>query len=120
MAFTQDEIDKVWGKAKNHQNSNNVEWAKDVADAWIRRDYYGLETAFGWEIDHVYPESKGGDNFLPNLRPMHWENNRTKSDDYPTYNTKITSEGTSNVEKPQTFTVNDKLQAVLKKKYNIQ
>ena len=35
---------------------------------------------YGWDIDHILPLSKNGSNDNNNLEPMHWQNNRDKSD----------------------------------------
>ncbi|KUG25132.1 hypothetical protein ASZ90_005048 [hydrocarbon metagenome] len=35
---------------------------------------------YGWEIDHIIPLSLGGTDDIANLQPLHWENNRKKSD----------------------------------------
>ncbi len=49
--------------------------------------YYGttVRGGTGWEIDHVLPVSRGGGDELSNLQPLQWENNRSKSDDWPTW-----------------------------------
>ena len=41
---------------------------------------FGSENGYGWEIDHVYPVSKGGIDSIGNLQPLHWKNNRAKVD----------------------------------------
>ena len=42
---------------------------------------YGTENLPGsWEVDHDYPESKGGSSSLPNLKPACPPCNRSKSD----------------------------------------
>ncbi len=44
-------------------------------------DKYGDRShTFGWEIDHITPESKGGRNDINNLQPLQWENNMAKLD----------------------------------------
>ncbi len=120
MAFTDNKIQSVWEKATKVDNYDENLYRKDLAGAWIKRDQYGQENSFGWEIDHVYPESKGGTDDLLNLRPMQWENNRTKHDDFPSYKTSITSEGNKNVSKQKSYTINYNLLAQLKVKYNLK
>ena len=95
MSFSDEKIEAVWNKAK--KIPNNDKWRKDACGAWIHRDSYGKTSKGGWEIDHIFPESKGGSHDLANLQPLHWENNRSKGDDYPNYNCAVTSKGTENV-----------------------
>ncbi len=73
MKFTHEIIHKVWEKGKSTSYPN---WKKDQCSAWIQWNKYGdRNSIYGWEIDHITPESKGGDNKLSNLRPLHWKNN---------------------------------------------
>jgi len=30
---------------------------------------------YGWEIDHIFPVSRGGLDVFPNVRALHWRNN---------------------------------------------
>ena len=41
-------------------------------------DYGNINAAFGWEIDHIHPVSRGGTDEIANLQPLYWENNRQK------------------------------------------
>ena len=117
--FTNEKKLQVWSKGKEVDGYDASKYRKDACDAWIQWDKYGTEHDYGWEIDHVYPEAKGGNDNLINLRPMQWENNRSKADDFPGYNSEITSDGNKNVRKKQELTVSDALLDELKKLYNL-
>jgi HNH endonuclease. len=118
--FSEAQIQEVWEKATVVENYDPNDYRKDLANTWLQKSQYGQQTPLGWSIDHVYPESKGGDANIVNLRPMHWENNLSKSDDYPSYKTVKTSDGDSNVDKENNYTVNEALQNSLKQIYNIK
>lgn len=38
---------------------------------------------YGWEFDHNFPSSLGGNGSLSNIRPLHWKANVQKSDTHP-------------------------------------
>lgn len=97
--FSDEQIEQVWQKAKVTANNNPDVFRQDYAGAWIRRDQYGKRyEKYGWEIDHCLPESMGGSNHISNLYPLHWRNNASKGDDYPSWKTILTSMGNKNVE----------------------
>jgi hypothetical protein len=118
--FSEEKINKVWEKAQIVENYDPTKYRQDVCNAWIQRDQYGTENSFGWEVDHVFPQSKGGTDDLLNLRPMHWENNRSKADDFPQYSGVLTSKDNTNIREEKSYTVNEKLIAELKIKYNLR
>ena len=98
-----EQLDIIWNKAKITDRNPNI-WRKDVADAWICKDCYGATdsvTGYGWEADHCEPVSKGGKTELANLRPLHWANNRSKSDNFPLWSSEVTSDGEYNVQRIQ-------------------
>lgn len=98
--FSENIIDSVWNKALIDPNNDPNVFRKDYAGAWIRRDQYGERDAkYGWEIDHMKPLAKGGSDSIENLVPLHWENNAQKSDNYPQWETILSSDGNKNVEK---------------------
>lgn len=102
--FSQETINKVWKKAKIQTDVQEDKWRKDYAGAWIKKSEYGnVDSDYGWEIDHAKPVSQGGSDNLGNLRPLHWQNNRTKGNDYPKFKTSISSDGNKNVEKEQNW-----------------
>lgn len=110
-SFSDDEIQKVWNKAKKIDGEDGTMYRQDYAGAWIKRDEYGnVESSLGWEIDHRKPVAKGGNDDMSNLDPLQWNNNRTKSDDYPEWKTSMKA-GVSmtgrhyNVEKGQSWII---------------
>jgi hypothetical protein len=48
---------------------------KDDCGAWIKRDFYGKESEFSWEIDHVKPKSKDDSDEIANSRSLQSQNN---------------------------------------------
>lgn len=81
MAFTEQQIQKVWEKANIDPNNNPNDFRKDACNAWIQRSQYGnRDSIYGWEIDHIKPKSENGTDEISNLRPLHWQNNLSKSD----------------------------------------
>lgn len=79
----------VWAKGKivpdkdgNHWSPS--EWRYDICGQPIKYSEHGnVNSKHGWEIDHIKPSSKGGNDSIDNLQPLQWENNRAKSDNYP-------------------------------------
>lgn len=81
MAFTEDTIQRVWGKGTIVSGNDSNVWRKDQCGAWMGRAYYGNRNSqYGWEIDHIKPTSEGGGDELSNLRPLQWENNASKQE----------------------------------------
>lgn len=96
MAFTEEQIQQVWETGEITPNNDSNIFRKDQCGAWIERKQYGnRDSTFGWEIDHIKPESAGGTSALSNLRPLQWENNVAKSSGR--LGCVITAEGTENV-----------------------
>ena len=107
-------IQLVWEKGIVEENYDQNIVRKDACGAWILRNSYGNRNSkFGWEIDHVYPVALGGNNEEKNLRPMQWENNLSKADDYPSYTAAIQAEGNENFGKETQYTINEALQKEL-------
>lgn len=71
----------VWNKATSILGYDPNVWRQDLCGAPIRwADYGDTDSKHGWEIDHIWPESKGGSDNIDNLRALQWENNRAKGD----------------------------------------
>ena len=104
--FNEELISSVWSEAESVAGYDPNIWRKDFAGAWIRRDHYGKQEKYGWEIDHLKPVSAGGSDDLQNLIAMHWRNNRAKSDHYPDFTSVLTSQGNTNIEQTRSWAVN--------------
>lgn len=70
----------VWEKGQIIPGYSPNDYRRDACGAIISRSSYGQHTAYGWEIDHIYPRSAGGSDSFDNLQPLHWQNNRAKGD----------------------------------------
>lgn len=113
-------IQAIWEKGLIVQGYNESLYRKDAGGAWIARDAYGdISRELGWEIDHIYPTDKGGDNHFINLRPMNWRNNRSKNNDYPQYIAAVTSKDNKNILENTSCKVNKDLQKRLQELYDI-
>lgn len=116
---SQDGIRLIWEKAQTVDGYNPSLYRKDACGAWIAYVKYGDTTnPYGWEIDHVYPQSRGGQNHYGNLRPMNWQNNRSKGNDYPSYQSTVRSDGNKNVKCEEVFTINADTQDIISKLYD--
>ncbi len=87
--FDEKTIEAVWEKGKPERG--HPTFRKDSCGASMERSKYGKEEKWGWEIDHDTPVSRGGTGDLSNLKPLQWENNRHKGDDYPFWSCKVKS-----------------------------
>ena len=81
MSYSENQRQSVWEKGRLASNNDPAVWRMDRCGAWFRRDHYGrTDYEYGWEIDHLVPQSRGGSDELANLQPLQWENNRAKQD----------------------------------------
>lgn len=117
--FSDQDIKRIWDeKGIVVEGYDKNLYRKDAAGAWIAFEMYGnRDSVLGWEVDHVWPKSKGGDEHIENLRPLNWRNNDSKGDDYPVYKTAVVAEENRNVFKEEERTINENLQLILKKLY---
>lgn len=104
--FSEETVLAVWNKARKVDGADPMVWRKDYAGAWIKFDHRTCDDTYGWEIDHQKPVCKNGGDELSNLTPLHWENNRCKADNYPRWQTCLSSDGNKNVKRTQNWHVN--------------
>lgn len=75
-------IDNCWERASTVHGKDPEYWRRDEENNLLRYGSYGTLGEHGWEIDHRKPICKGGSDHGRNLRALHWEANRRKSDKY--------------------------------------
>ncbi|MBQ4055882.1 MAG: hypothetical protein IJD32_02125 [Bacteroidaceae bacterium] len=117
MNFSEDILNRLWEKASKVEGLDEHMYRKDACGALIMRDKYGKINPYGWVIDHIFPQALGGDNNPQNLRVMHYLNNISKADDYPSYMTAVRFNGQKNVPQERNVTVNQKRRQILKEIY---
>ena len=119
-------LNQIWERAKRVDGYDADRFRKDACGAWIIRDNYGdPDSPFGWEVDHIYPESKLREKSVPdelidnpiNLRPLNSKNNASKGADYPSYQAIIKSEGNFNIEGVFELTVNEQVRNEVEQLY---
>jgi len=80
-AWSDELVQKVWEKGKVIVGQDPKLSRRDECGAKILRSRYAdRDSVYGWEIDHIKPESQGGSDDLSNLRPLQWENNVATGD----------------------------------------
>lgn len=128
MNITEDLKIRVWCKGTSVKNVDPNQYRQDACGAWIAWDRFGdIHSPYGWQIDHIYPESKlqlrrfsqESIDDLRNLRPLHWRNNASKGADYPTYHAVVKAVGNHNEDIDDTFEVNSSIQAIIRDMYGI-
>lgn len=82
-----EEKKKIWDKGEIIPSLDKNVWRKDQCGAIIKWDMYGDRSDkcnYGWEIDHIKPDSKDGEDIVSNARPLQWYNNVERSNGYLT------------------------------------
>lgn len=119
-------IREVWNKGLDVDRRNPDEGKLDQAHGKILFSEYGnRESDFGWEIDHIFPEAKLRSAGVPqelidhidNLRPMNWQNNIRKSDEFPDYPGKVVFAGKDNLIVERDYRVRYEIVRKLKELY---
>lgn len=76
MSFSNSDVIAVWIKGAVIVGYDPATWRRDVYGLAIKfADYGNRDSEYGWEIDHIVPQSRSGSDHPSNLRPLHWQNN---------------------------------------------
>ncbi len=80
-SWTEAEKKAVWQKGNTRTGFDPDSYRWDKCDKKMKWSEHGnRESNEGWEIDHILPVSKGGEDNLSNLQPLYWKNNADKGD----------------------------------------
>lgn len=89
-SFDESTVNAVWQKGQIIFGQDPNNYRRDTCGALMKKSEYGnTNSVYGWEIDHIKPSSLGGSDGLYNLQPLQWENNRSKSDNWPHWSCKV-------------------------------
>lgn len=76
--YSPTQLRRIWDEGYEMSGLDPALWRRDKYGSIMCFSQYGKETVYGWEVDHIYPESKGGSDAYFNLQPLYWRNNRMK------------------------------------------
>ncbi len=72
---------EIWEKGTPIPGFDSFVWRLDQCGAIMKWDMYGDRSNkynCGWEIDHIRPDSGGGESIVSNARPLQWYNNASR------------------------------------------
>jgi len=73
----------VWEKARRVRGKNPNLYRRDAQGNVIYKPAYNRESPMGWQVDHIWPRSKGGSEARRNLQALQTGANKRKSNKTP-------------------------------------
>lgn len=74
----------VWDNARPVRGMNQNLYRSDGQGNIIYKPAYGRNSRMGWQVDHIWPKSRGGSNRRSNLQALQTRANKRKSNKLPT------------------------------------
>ena len=76
---TNQKAQHVWEKARRVKGKNPNLYRRDAQGNLIYKPAYNRDSAMGWQVDHIWPRSKGGSDARRNLQALQTGANKRKS-----------------------------------------
>lgn len=73
----------VWQKARHVKGKNPNLYRRDSQGNLIYKPAYNRDSPMGWQVDHIWPKSKGGSDVRRNLQALQTGANKRKSNKTP-------------------------------------
>ena len=73
----------VWQKARRVKGKNPNLYRRDSQGNLIYKPAYNRDSPMGWQVDHIWPQSKGGSDARRNLQALQTGANKRKSNTTP-------------------------------------
>ena len=73
----------VWQKARRVKGKNPNLYRRDSQGNLIYKPAYDRDSPMGWQVDHIWPRSKGGSDAQRNLQALQTGANKRKSNKTP-------------------------------------
>lgn len=73
----------VWEKARRVKGKNPNLYRRDAQGNLVYKPAYNRDSPLGWQVDHIWPKSKGGSNARRNLQALQTGANKRKSNKIP-------------------------------------
>ena len=73
----------VWEKARRVKGKNPNLYRRDAQGNVIYKPAYNRDSPMGWQVDHIWPRSKGGSDARRNLQALQTGANKRKSNKTP-------------------------------------
>ena len=75
---TKIQIEKAWKNAKTIRRIDPATHRQDPYGKTIYKGSHGKSSEMGWDVDHIKPKSKGGNDTTRNFQALNSSINRSK------------------------------------------
>ena len=77
---TKEQKEKAWENAKKIRGKDPTKYRQDPYGNTMFKSSQGKSSDMGWDIDHIKPKSKGGNDTTQNFQALNSIVNRSKGD----------------------------------------